>query len=76
MKRKSPALIARAYHAKVKEMLKGKTEKDIHLSLRQGKSTYLRFERMNSSSLIKVGLRSSKIVFSTWVKLSLLKDYN
>jgi hypothetical protein len=53
MKRKSPALIARAYHAKVKEMLKGKTEKDIHLSLRQGKSTYLRFERMNSSSFDK-----------------------
>ena len=50
MKRNSQKQITRAYHSKIKGMLKGQVEKEIFDSLAAGKNTYLRYDRLQSSS--------------------------
>lgn len=50
MKRKSNAQVYRAYHDRMKVLLKGYTEKEIFDALSNGKNTYLRLDRMQSSS--------------------------
>ena len=50
MKRNTQKQITRAYHARIKNMLKGSAEKEIFDSLAAGKNTYLRLDRLQSSS--------------------------
>ena len=50
MKRNTQKQINRAYHARIRNMLKGSAEKEIFDSLAVGKNTYLRLDRLQSSS--------------------------
>ena len=50
MKRNSQKQITQAYHSKIKGMLKGQVEKEIFDSLAAGKNSYLRYDRLQSSS--------------------------
>ncbi|MBQ6730512.1 MAG: hypothetical protein IJR08_01220 [Bacilli bacterium] len=50
MKRNTQKQINRAYHARIKNMLKGQTEKEIFDALAAGKNTYMRLDRLQSSS--------------------------
>ena len=50
MKRNSQKQITRAYHSRIKGMLKGQVEKEIFDALAAGKNTYLRYDRLQSSS--------------------------
>ena len=50
MKNNTQKQINRAYHARIKSMLKGATEREIFASLSAGKNTYLRLDRLQSSS--------------------------
>ena len=49
-KRNSQKQINRAYHSRIKQMLKGETEREIFAALSAGKNTYLRYDRLQSSS--------------------------
>ena len=50
MKRASQKQINRAYHSRIKGMLKGPAEKEIFESLAAGRNSYLRYDRLQSSS--------------------------
>ena len=50
MKRSSQSQITRAYHSRIKGMLKGPAEKEIFESLAAGRNSYLRYDRLQSSS--------------------------
>ena len=50
MKRNSQKQITRAYHSRIKSMLKGQVEREIFDALAAGKNTYLRYDRLQSSS--------------------------
>ena len=50
MKKNTQKQINRAYHARIRNMLKGSAEKEIFDSLAAGKNTYLRLDRLQSSS--------------------------
>ncbi len=49
-KRNSQKQINRAYHSRIKQMLKGESEREIFAALSAGKNTYLRYDRLQSSS--------------------------
>ena len=49
----SPKQINRSYHAKMKALVQGEREKDIFASLANGKNSYLRLDRLESSSFDK-----------------------
>ena len=49
-KRNNLKQINRAYHSRIKGMLKGDNEREIFASLSAGKNTYLRYDRLQSSS--------------------------
>ena len=50
MKRASQKQITKAYHSRIKGMLKGPAEKEIFESLAAGRNSYLRYDRLQSSS--------------------------
>ena len=50
MKNNTQKQINRTYHTRIKNMLKGATEREIFDSLAMGKNTYLRLDRLQSSS--------------------------
>ena len=50
MKKDTQKQINRTYHTRIKNMLKGSTEREIFESLAAGKNTYLRLDRLQSSS--------------------------
>ena len=50
MKKETQRQINRTYHTRIKNMLKGSTEREIFESLAAGKNTYLRLDRLQSSS--------------------------
>ena len=49
-KRNSQKTITRTYHSRIKGMLKGEVEREIFDALSAGKNTYLRYDRLQSSS--------------------------
>ena len=49
-KRNSLKKINRSYHSRIKGMLKGDNEREIFAALSAGKNTYLRYDRLQSSS--------------------------
>ncbi|NLB48312.1 MAG: hypothetical protein GX813_00455, partial [Erysipelotrichia bacterium] len=53
MKKKTPKQIGRAYHTRMKGLLKGSAEKEIFNNLKRGKNSYLRRETIISSSFDK-----------------------
>ncbi|HHT67531.1 MAG TPA: hypothetical protein GX010_04890, partial [Erysipelotrichaceae bacterium] len=52
-RRRSNAQISRSYHSRMRNLLKGHTEKEIFESLSGGKNSYLRLDRLLSSSFDK-----------------------